>query len=208
SVIRSMGLTHGISPYSLGCFSEEERHELTEKWCDHFQIEIGSCRSQIDALMAKTDGWPRHVHWAQQALAEALLFKGVDGNADQITDWNAVQHRSDKFRQGYYAAQYSDVMNYSPKLTAQVLYEAARAEHAGVGLTLSQVVDVVETYSGTEPGSAWRVPSEEPAHSYVTHLLHSGALAENPESGVVICPIPSFQNYILRRGGLDPASLE
>ncbi|MCY4303677.1 MAG: hypothetical protein OXC62_02655 [Aestuariivita sp.] len=73
SVIRSMGLTHGLSPYSLGCFSVEELYELTEKWCDHFHINIGSCRSQIDDLMATTDGWPRHVHWAQQALAEAFL---------------------------------------------------------------------------------------------------------------------------------------
>ncbi|MCY3984259.1 MAG: hypothetical protein OXD29_03180 [Roseovarius sp.] len=208
SVIRSMGLTHGLSPYSLGCFSVEERHELTEEWCDHFHIKIGSCRSQIDALMAKTDGWPRHVHWAQQALAEALLVKGVDGHADKIADWNAVQLRSDTLRHGYYGAQYSEVMKYSSKLTAQVLYEAARADRTGVGLPISQVVDVVETYNGAEPGSAWRVPSEESSHSYVTHLIHCGALEENPETGGLTCPIPSFQNYILCRGGLDPAELE
>ncbi|MCY4288780.1 MAG: hypothetical protein OXC63_09330, partial [Aestuariivita sp.] len=208
SVIRSMGLTHGISPYSLGRFSLKELHELTEKWCDHFHIEIGSCRSQIDTLMTKTDGWPRHVHWAQQALAEALLITGVDGYADKIADWNVVRHRSDQLRHGYYGAQYSEVMKYSSKLTAQVLYEAARAERTGVGLPISQVVDVVETYNGAEPGSAWRVPREESSHSYVTHLIHCGALEENPETGALICPIPSFQNYILRRGGLDPADVE
>ena len=99
--IRSMGLTHGIQPYALGCFSGEELHELTEEWCDHFGINIGSCWSQMDVLMTPTDGWPRHVHWAQQALAEALLVKGVDGHADQIKDWTAVQRRSDTLRHGY-----------------------------------------------------------------------------------------------------------
>ena len=99
-------------------------------------------------------------------------------------------------------------MKYSPQLTAQVLYETARAENTRVGLPIIQVVDVVKTYNGDEPGSAWRVPSEESSHSYVTHLIHCGALEENSETGVLTCLIPSFQNYILRRGGLDLAMLE
>ena len=208
SVIRSMGLTHGISPYSLGCFSVEELHELTEGWSDHFHIKIGSCRSQIDALMAKTDGWPRHVHWAQQALAEALLVKGVDGHADKIEDWNAVQRRSDKLRHGYYDAQYSEVMKYSPQLTAQILQEVGKAERTGKLLNTSQLRQRIKAYCDTDPLGNFEYPPEHTANTFITQLMHCGALTENPATGVLTCPIPSFQNYILRRGGLDPASLE
>ena len=208
SVSRSMGLTHGISPYSLGCFSPGELHELTEKWCDHFRIKIGSCRSQIDDLMDKTDGWPRHVHWAQQALAEALLIKGVDGHADQIKDWTAVHRRSDTLRHGYYGSQYSDVMIASRKLVGRVMLDVTRTERAGNGLTFGQVVDVADRFNGQEPGSEWTLPEDMNARSYVTHLIHCGALEENLETGSLSCPIPSFQNYILRRGGIDPAALE
>ena len=208
SVIRSMGLTRNQVATRIGGFTPDEQAELTDRWSAHFGITIGNQRGRIDQLMTPTYGWPRHVHCAQQALAEALLVKEVDGQADKIEDWNAVQHRSDRLRHSYYGEQYSNVMKYSSKLTAQVLYEAARADRTGVGLPISQVVDVVETYNGAEPGSAWRVPSEESSHSYVTHLIHCGALEENPETGGLTCPIPSFQNYILCRGGLDPAELE
>ncbi len=208
SVIRSMGLTHGISPYSLGCFSVEELHELTEEWCDHFQIEIGSCRSQIDALMTKTDGWPRHVHWAQQALAETLLVTGVDGIADKIEDWNAVQRRSDKLRHGYYGAQYSEVMDYSPQLTAQVLQKVGTAKRTGETLNTSQLRQKIKSYCDTDLSGNFECPPEHTANTFITHLMHCGALEKNPETGALTCPIPSFQNYILRRGGLDPDALE
>ncbi|MCY4289864.1 MAG: 50S ribosome-binding GTPase [Aestuariivita sp.] len=208
SVIHSMGLTRSLQLHTLGCFTPDEQAELTDRWSAHFGITIGDQRAHIDQLMTPTDGWPRHVHCAQQALAEALLVKEVDGQADKIEDWNAVQHRSDRLRHSYYGEQYSDVMKYSSKLTAQVLYEAARAERTGIGLPINQVVDVVETYNAAQPGSAWRVPSEESSYTYVTHLMHCGALEENLETGALSCPIPSFQSYILRRGGLDPAALE
>ena len=206
--LRSMGLTHGIQPSALGCFSRNELDELTEAWCEHFGIQIGSCRSQIDDLMAPTDGWPRHVHWAQQALAEALLFPGIDGHADRITDWSAVQRRSDTLRYGYYAAQYSRAMVASRTLVGQVMRDVARADRTGNRLTLGQVVDAVDTYNGAQPGSEWTLPDDMTARSYVIHLIHCGALDETPQTGTLSCPIPSFQSYILRRGGIDPTTLE
>jgi len=210
-VIQSIGLTHGLSPYALGCFSRDELHECTEKWCAHFGITIGSCRSQMDDLMVRTDGWPRHVHWAQQALAEALLVEGVDGHADRIKNWNAVQRRSDTLRHGYYDTQYSEVMVASCKLAGHVMLDVTYAERAEDGLTFGQVVDAVTTYNGAKPGSEWTLPEDMNAPAYVTHLIHCGALQRrsmNPSDHAFTCPIPSFQSYILRRGGLDPAALD
>ena len=208
SVIRSMGLTHGIQPSALGCFSRDELDELTEAWCDYFGIQIGSCRSRIDALMAPTDGWPRHVHWAQHALAEALLSPGIDGQADRITDWSAVQRRSDTLRHGYYAAQYSDVMDYSPSLTAQVLKDVGIAHRMGQPLNTNQLRQIITHAGDTDSSGTFECPPDHTANSFITHLIHCGALEKNPETGGLSCPIPSFQSYILRRGGIDPAALE
>ncbi len=206
SVIRSMGLTHGLRPHPLGCFDAEELDELTGAWCAHFGITVGAQRDRIDRLMSPTDGWPRHVHWAQQALAEALLVPGVDGDADRITDWTTVHHRSDQLRHGYYQTQFSDVMVSSRKLVGRVMLDMANAQRDGDGLTFDQVVDVVEIYNGYEPGSAWRVPEKESKQSYVTHLIHCGALQRrsmDPSDHVLTCPIPSFQSYIIAQGGFE-----
>ncbi|MCY4303710.1 MAG: ATP-binding protein [Aestuariivita sp.] len=208
SVIRSMGLTRNQIATSIGCFTPDEQAELTDRWSAHFGITIGDQRAHIDQLMTPTDGWPRHVHCAQQALAEALLVKGVDGQADKIKDWNAVQRRSDQLRNSYYGEQYSDVMDYSPQLTAQVLQEVGTAERAGKPLNTSQLRQKIQNTCDTNPSGNFECPPEHTAGTFITHLMHCGALEKNPETGMLTCPIPSFQNYILRRGELDPTALE
>ena len=208
SVIRSMGLTRSLRPHSLGCFTPDEQAELTDRWSAHFGITIGDQRGRIDQLMTPTDGWPCHVHCAQQALAEALLVPGVDGHADQITGWTAVQRRSDTLRHSYYSEQYSEVMKYSPQLTAQVLQEAGTAERTGKTLNTSQLRQKIKRICDTDSSGDFECPPEYTAGTFITHLMHCGALEENPETGALTCPIPSFQNYILRRGGLDPSALE
>ena len=203
SVIRSMGLTRSLQRHTLGCFPLDEQAELTTRWCDHFGITIGACRAQMDDLMTPTDGWPRHVHCAQQSLAEALLVPGVDGHADQIKDWTAVQRRSEALRYSYYETQFSDAMVASRKLVGRVMLDVSRAECAGNGLTFGQVVDAVDTYNGAQPGSEWTLPDNMNARSYVIHLTHCGALQRrsmDPSDHTLSCPVPSFQSYILRRG--------
>ncbi|MCY4300180.1 MAG: hypothetical protein OXC68_00390 [Aestuariivita sp.] len=209
SVIRSMGLTHGILPHSLGCFTADDISDLTHRWCDHFGIAIGSCRGEIDVLIAKTDGWPRHVHWAQQALAEALLVEGVDGLADRITDWALVYERSHQLRQGYYKTQFSAAMVSSRKLVGRVMLEVAKAGHDGAFFKHDQIVGLVEKFAeeGDEPG--WRIPKPHDSFSYVTHLVHCGVLQQDTDTFSMTCPIPSFQRYIVEMGGFEvPLELE
>lgn len=203
--IRSMGLTQGVQARSLGGFTRAETDLLTDRWCAHFGITIGGQRPRIDHLMAKADGWPRHVHWAQQALAEALLATGVEGAADRIADWCAVHARSDRLRQGYYSTQYSDGMNFSPQFTAQVLHDVGAAERTGRPLDARQLRQKIRVYRDTDQAGNFEYPPGQTAPAFITHLIHCGALEENPETGALTCPIPSFQSYILRRGGLDPA---
>ena len=206
SVITDMGITHGVAPYSLGCFTTEEIDTLTTGWCAHFGIGIGDQRARIDALMTSTDGWPRHVHWAQRALAEALLQKDVDGQADRIPDWDAVQTHADTLRRGYYASQYSNSMIASRRLAGRVMLEVVNADIKGEGLTFGEVVDAVETYKESEQGSEWRVPQGKNDTTYVTELIHCGALqhrSTDPLDHALTCPIPSFQSYIIQRGGFE-----
>ncbi|MCY4305288.1 MAG: hypothetical protein OXC62_11030 [Aestuariivita sp.] len=206
SVIRSMGLTHGVKAHSLGCFNSVELTELTEKWCVHFGIEIGSCQEKMDLLMANTDGWPRHVHWAQRALAEAVLMDGVDGFADRIPNWNAIQSKADTLRRGYYDSQYSDVIDESSKLAGRVMLEIAKREQMGLFFKKDEIVGLVEKFSeeNNEPG--WRIPKTKDSVSYVTELIHCGALQSqsmDTYDRIVTCPIPSFQSYIIKQGGFD-----
>ncbi len=203
SVIRSMGLTHGLRPHPLGCFDAEELDELTGAWCAHFGITVGAQRDRIDRLMSPTDGWPRHVHWAQQALAEALLVPGVDGDADRITDWTTVHHRSDQLRHGYYQTQFSDVMDYSPKLTAQILYDVALAEMQGNILNASQIRKKIKSYCESDRTGDFECPPEHTYAEFITHLIHCGALQQDPDNDGILCPIPSFQSYIIARGGFE-----
>ncbi|MCY4302592.1 MAG: ATP-binding protein [Aestuariivita sp.] len=204
--LRSLGLTHGVTAHSLERLTAGELDALTGTWCAHFGITVGAQRHRIDDLMASTDGWPRHVHWAQQALAEALLQESVYGVADRIEDWEVVHGRSNQLRRGYYDAQFSDAMVASCKLVGRVMLEVARTERRGAGLTFGQVKDVVETYKGHDTSSEWRLPKNHDEETYVTHLIHCGALqrqSTDPDDHVLTCPIPSFQSYIIGRGGFE-----
>ncbi len=207
SVIQAMGLTHGVEPISLGSFTAEELRDLTCKFCAHFGIKIGRQRDQIDGLMAQTDGWPRHVYWAQQALAQALFADSVEGKADRISAWAEIYAQSESRRQGYYRTQYSDVMKRTGPLTTRVMWSIAKTEALGDGITLAEIIAEVDTACDPTKGGIYRLPRGYNEETFVTHLIHCGALQDVNDSTAMDYPIPSFQTYILNRGGMDPSKL-
>jgi len=85
------------------------------------------------------------------------------------------------------------------------MFEIGKSRQLGHLLPHDEAVTLVETYAGFGEGAGWKIPEGHSAQTYVTHLIHCGALQEDSENDSMICPIPSFQSYILRRGGLDPA---
>ncbi|MCY4242816.1 MAG: ATP-binding protein [Rhodobacter sp.] len=207
SRLRDLGLTHGIRAHALGCLTRTESTTLLERFCAHFGMTMERCRGRALAVVHTTDGWPRHVHWAQQALAEAALEPDVNGDLDRITDWDRVQARSDELRHGYYATQFSQDMAVSRKLVGRVMFELGKARMAGQHKTIGQVIDLVDAYADSGASREWRLPKGLDSESYVTHLIHCGALQDNPDTDSLTCPIPSFQRYIITRGGLDPDQL-
>ncbi len=205
--LRDLGLTHGIQAHSLGCLTIEEYTELMPRFCAHFGMTMGACLERVLALVRTTDGWPRHVHWAQQALTEAVLEPGVEGDLDRITDWDALQARSDELRHGYYATQFSTEMDSSRLLVGRVMFEVGKAQQLGQSLPRDKIVTLVETYAESEDEAGWRIPEGHSAQTYVTHLVHCGALQMDSSSRSMSCPIPSFQSYIIRQGDLDPSDM-
>ena len=87
------------------------------------------------------------------------------------------------------------------------MFAVGTAQRLGQSLLRDHVVTLVETHAGSEDGAGWRLPQGHDSESYVTHLIHCGALQDDPDTGQLTCPIPSFQRYIITRGGLDPDQL-
>ena len=207
SRLRGLGLTHGVRAHSLGGLTRDEYTELLPRFCAHFGMKMGACFERVLAVMHTTDGWPRHVHWAQQALAEAVLEPGIAGDLDRITDWDRVQARSDDLRQGYYATQFSDEMDISRKLVARVMCDVGRAQAVGQGLRIDDIHATIRSLSEYGPPNNLKLPEGFSPESFTTHLIHCGALQVNSNRSLA-CPIPSFQSYIIRQGELDPDQLQ
>ncbi|MCY4261061.1 MAG: hypothetical protein OXC91_12475, partial [Rhodobacteraceae bacterium] len=115
--------------------------------------------------------------------------------------------RSDELRQGYYATQFSGEMEFSRLLAGRVMFEFGKAGIEGQPITIGQVADLVDEYAESGASSEWRIPKGHNSESYVTHLIHCGALQVDSDNYSVTRPIPSFQRYIIERGGLDPDRL-
>ncbi|MCY4152356.1 MAG: hypothetical protein OXE94_09010 [Aestuariivita sp.] len=123
SVIRDLGLTHGLRPFSVGCFDGKEGEELTNKWF---------------------------------------------------------------------------------ALTTKIMHDVAQAEAKGAPMSLETIIQKVDEACDRTKGTPYRIPRGYNEGTFVTHIIHCGALQETDDGAGLTCPIPSFQNYILRRGGIDP----
>jgi len=205
--VLQMGMTNGVRFHTIGCLSRSEQIELIDKFCDHFGIEMGSQRKKLMEFFAPTNGWPRHMYWAQQALAEILLDPDIDGYMDNIEDWVSLQKRRDEFRIGYYQVQTSPDMESSRKLLAAVLMEVGRKQNNNERFFFDEVKDAVIKHENKDTGSGWQIPEGLNAQSYLQHLIRRGVLQKDSRSESYVCPIPSFQSYLIKQGGLDPENL-
>ncbi len=205
--LRDPGLTHGVQAQPLGCFTIAEYTELLNRFCSHFGMTMGACLARARAVMDTTDGWPRHVHWMQRALAEAALEPGVNGDLDRITDWGRVRARSDALRHGSCATQFSTAMALSRKLVGRVMFEVGKAQAEGRGLRIDEICKTIKALNEHDAEGNYELPEGFSPQGFVTHLVHCGALQEDPDNDSMTCPIPSFQRYIIARGGLDPDQL-
>jgi len=69
------------------------------------------------------------------------------------------------------------------------------------------VKDTLDELKNKEEGSGWQIPEGLNAQSYVQHLIRRGVLQKDSISGSYVCPIPSFQRYLIKQGSFNPEDL-
>ncbi len=205
-----MGLTNGVYSYSIGCFTNQEQKEVIEGFCDYFGIDVGSNTQKLHDFFKSTNGWPRHMHWAQQALAESLLAPAVDGKLDRIGKWEPIERRRDQFRFGYYEDRTSGDMEDSMKLLGAVMTNVRDFQLKNKMLYRTEIHDMItnNVKRFKQRGSAWRLPESHNEKTYVQHLIHQGILQKDPTTKSYVCPIPSFQTRLIRQANFTPEDFD
>ncbi len=190
---RKMGLTRmpHRQKHSIGRFPDHEVQELMERSCAHFGIDVTGFGHEIDRLIQPCDGWPRHLHIVLQALgAEALRTEGDLGRAA----WERIQAEIKTGRNGYYDGQFSDEMEISRNMTAQVMTELDYCSDR------ANIQNLMDKLHDSDPRK-YRLPAGMDADAFFIHLVHQGALHRESRNQFV-CPIPSFRTYLLELGGI------
>ena len=192
---RCMGLTRLGNIHEIGGLEEVQAKELMRDFCLHFGIEPSRHEAYLDALTGPCEGWPRHLHFAMQALAGEA---GRCGGDLAGVDWDRCHDEAAQSRVRYYRGQQSQEMTYSVSLVAGVMQSLLP------DMTLADVAETVwkldREHGDTSP--KWRLPDGMSATGFCEHLVHQGALQERADQ-TVYCPIPSFRTHLLGAGGLS-----
>lgn len=189
---REMGLTRVNTRHAIGRLTEDDVTELMTGFCQHFGMDPSRHESRLAALVESSDRWRRHIHFALQALAGAVLE--VDGDLSRV-DWPEVTKRNLELRQEYYLAQQSPAMRESAYLVAAVMQGLRKDSTRGA---LVNTIRLLSESNG-ERDTRWRTPDGETPSSFLGDLIHQGALQEDGK-GWITSPIPSFRNFLERLG--------
>ena len=188
-----MDLTRGTTIHEVGGLDATDCATLMQGFCRHFGMDPAGHEARLDALAAPCEGWPRHLHFAMQALAEEAVR--CEGKLARV-DWARVGSEAAESRARYYQHQQSAAMQESEGLVAVVMSKLAEGTRMAGALRLIEE-NVVDAVAGH------RLPEKMTAKAFYTHLVHRGALQKRVD-GTVHCPIPSFRTHLVRAGGSDP----
>ncbi len=183
-----MGLTRGKRRHAIGGLTAPEVTTLFTGFCRHYGLDPTGHADALEALARPCEGWPRHLHFALQALGRAVLATAGDLSA---VDWETAAAEAAASRLDYYRSQQRGALQACPALVGTVLADLAPGQRR------LHVIDLIEQYDGAHPGQAWQVPEGMTPRSLTDHLLHRGVLQEEPD-GSLTCPIPSFRSYLVR----------
>lgn len=187
-VMLNLGISRGLKIHHLSCFDEVEMERVMVEFCHHYGIDVGNSHTELMMLAKPTDGWPSHLHCAQNVLASAVLSEEVDGKLDQITDWHSILAESMKLRERYYYQRFSKFMKISRRLLGKLMTNVVD------GSSDTSVRKVIREHLRDVEG--WTLPDGMSVQQFFEHLLHQGALEECGD-GTVHCPIPSFRTFLI-----------
>ena len=192
---RKIGLTRGLAVTGIGCLSEEEARALVRGWCRHYGLDTDEHGTEIDHFADSTGGWPRHLHFALQALAGELVRSDVDGQLSRVF-WQGVMNGSMDLRRKYYYDQQSPEMQASAYLVAALMRDL-QPERGPIG-----VDRLIHRHRRKDSG--WRLPDGMSSWDFQSHLIHRGVLHPGDDSSLS-CPIPSFRDFLIAQGEPAPA---
>ena len=183
----SNGATHDI-----GCLAPEEAYEAVERMLDAYGVDREENDNEwSEWLAARSDGWPQHLHNGMTALAGELA--AVGGRLADV-DGEAVAALEEQRRARTYMARLSPELRRSVRLVGAVMKNLPQegADESTLACTIGQLAK-------DEPG--WRLPPDMNDEAFLDVLIHQGVLHHDRESDLFRCPIPSFQTFLVERGG-------
>ncbi|MCY4303820.1 MAG: ATP-binding protein [Aestuariivita sp.] len=203
--VNAMGITNGVFAHTIGALTLRESTEVIDGFCTHFGINVSTAQHEpLHDFFISTEGWPRHIYWAQKSLAEVLIHPDIHGDLSKIADWSAAEQRRDQYRLGYYNNRNSTAMKRAPKLVGAVQQAIMTYADNGLMLDFAQIGDLIDHFIRSDDGKnrAWRTPDifgtdQSVVDRFIEHLIHQGALAHDPNTQSYQCPIPSFQSYLI-----------
>ena len=183
------------STYSMNGLDAAEIEELKEGFCAHFEIDLGNRADEFDALLRRTDGWASHLQNALQAFAEVYLEAGYEIEA---MDFARVEQLSLETRMEYYFDRLSDAMKTSSGVVGLLMKRMKGGEVRRD--ILSMIQRIHDDHAGSRDVGL-RLPDGMTAQEFYNDLIHRGALQERNDE-IVICPIPSFRQFLIEKGRL------
>ena len=193
-VAQKMDLVRGLEIHEIGALGETEPNDLMTGFCRHFGMDPSGHEARLAALAKPCEGWPRHLHFAAQALGRAVLE--ADGDLGCV-DWNRIEAEAAASRLRYYRSQRSLEMKDADVLTARVM-QRVKEENMRRSTIQGLIEDCIEDRAGS------RLPEGMSADGFLQHLVHQGALQERSD-GAFHCPMPSFRTHLVEAGELEPS---
>ncbi len=200
-VLREEGLTR-LNPgmvHDIGALPGREAEEAVESMLDGFRV---SRRDDgvgwPEYLAGLSEGWPQHLNSGMRALAAELRETG-----GRLADVNVacVWDRQRALREDTYGWRLTDGMRDARCLVAEVMRAVPEA-----GLEGFEVKDRIRNLArplDDPDGGGWRLPKGRDEEWFLRHLVHQGALQRKGPTHYH-CPIPTFREYLMRLGGLQP----
>ncbi len=195
-----MDLQHGLQIHDISCLTEPEVSLFLRSTCKYFGIDRRGYERQVERLVHACDGWPRHLHFAIQALANEVLKREAIEGLSRV-DWSHLEREARASRTQYYQQQRSSEMKIASVLVAAVMDELP----IDTGLkesTITITAIMRSIQSKVRDQIDCQLPKGMDASDFVAHLVHNGALHQNAD-GTFTCPIPSLRNYLIETGYRD-----
>ena len=184
--------------WNLGPLPAVDASLVVEMFLDGFRVVRDFARVDWPSELAvRSDGWPQHLHAAMQALAHGLLEAG--GRLADV-DVGAVIRAARARRENCYWGRISPEMSRARSLVAEVMKSLPEG-----GLSDGGVQGLIEEKADASGPPDVRLPEEMTSTRFLDHLIEIGAL-QSDGRGRLICPIPSFRDFLGRGCAMGPES--